>query len=480
MGSSQPSSGPGASPRPGPGNRLPSVAESYAEDRDPLGAARPGYAAALNTLANTDLAVLSDRVAARLARHGVAFGDGPFVVDPIPRLLSAAEWDGLADGLAQRSRALNRFLLDAYGPQRIVDAGVISAAAITDAEGFEPDLAGTLPAHCPPAAIIGFDVVRDASGDFLVLEDNLRTPSGYAYALAARDALMDTLPPGLPKPRAVDPITYELLAGVLRASAPPESPEPSVIVLTDGPDNVAYYEHAQAATRLDAPLVTPADLVQDGNTLRVRLADGRTQTVGVVYRRTDEDRIRDERGELTEVARVLLDPWRSGSIGLVNAFGNGLADDKLIHGHVEDFIRFYLHEEPLVRSVPTYSLDTPAKRREAIGRLRELVVKPRHGHGGIGVVIGAHAESADLDRIALELERSPADFVVQPIVPLSRHPTVVDGRLEPRHVDLRAFAFCAEEVELIPGGLTRVALDAGALVVNSSQRGGGKDTWVLD
>ena len=160
----------------------------------------------------------------------------------------------------------------------------------------------------------------------------------------------------------------------------------------------------------------------------------------------------------------------------MNAFGNGLADDKLIQGHVEDFIRFYLDEEPLVRSVPTFALDTAAQRRDAVGRLRELVVKPRHGHGGIGVVIGAHAEQADLDRVALELERRPEDFVVQPIVSLSCHPTVIEAR----HVDLRPFAFCAETVQLIPGGLTRVALDAGALVVNSSQQGGGKDTWILD
>jgi uncharacterized circularly permuted ATP-grasp superfamily protein len=180
------------------------------------------------------------------------------------------------------------------------------------------------------------------------------------------------------------------------------------------------------------------------------------------------------------VARVLLEPWLSGSIGLVNAFGNGLADDKLVHGHVEDFIRFYLREEPRVRSVPTYELDTPAKRRTAIAGLRELVVKPRHGHGGSGVVIGAHATEADLDQVAQELERRPADFVVQPVVALSQHPTVIAGRLQPRHVDLRPFAFCADQVELIPGGLTRVALDAGALVVNSSQQGGGKDTWVLD
>ena len=472
MGSSSPPSG---QPAPAAG-----LARSYAEDRDPLGVPRPGYATALEALAGMDLAGLSRRVAERLEHRGVTFGAGPFVVDPVPRLLCADEWDRLAKGLAQRARALNHFLLDAYGEQRIVETGLISAATIADAEGFEPDLAGSLPGHHAPAAIIGFDVVRDADGEFLVLEDNLRTPSGFAYALAARDALANTLPSGFPVPRPVDPVTYELLEGVLRAAAPEQRPELCVVVLTDGPGNVAYYEHAQAAARLDALLATPGDLIRKGDGLRVRLADGGSRTVDVVYRRTDEDRVRDEHGELTDVAHALLGPWLGGSVGLVNAFGNGLADDKLVHGHVEDFIRFYLQEEPLVRSVPTYSLDTPERCREVIGRLRELVVKPRHGHGGIGVVIGAHANQADLDRVAAELERDPGDFVVQPIIPLSQHPTVIDGRLEPRHVDLRPFAFCAQEVELAPGGLTRVALDAGALVVNSSQQGGGKDTWVLD
>ena len=219
---------------------------------------------------------------------------------------------------------------------------------------------------------------------------------------------------------------------------------------------------------------------QDGDRLLRRLPGGETRLVDVVYRRTDDDHVRDEHGELTEIARMVLEPWLGGQIGLVNAFGNGLADDKLIHGHVEDFVRFYLDEEPLVRSVPTHEV-TAADGRLSIADLRKLVVKPRDGYGGAGVVIGAHAETNDLERVAGELEARPEDFITQPIVALSRHPTVIEGRLEPRHVDLRPFAFCdGVDVALIPGGLTRVALDAGALVVNSSQHGGGKDTWVVD
>lgn len=210
------------------------------------------------------------------------------------------------------------------------------------------------------------------------------------------------------------------------------------------------------------------------------MADGTRRWVDVVYRRTDEDRVRDEHGELTDVAELLVPAWLEGKVGLVNAFGNGLGDDKCAHGYVEDFIRFYLGEEPLVRSVPTSTLRTSAEVRDAIGRLRELVVKPRHGHGGKGVVIGADAEPAELERVAAALERNPERYIVQPVVALSRHPTMIDGRFEPRHVDLRPFAFCSQDVRLIPGGLTRVAFEAGALVVNSSQNGGGKDTWVFD
>jgi uncharacterized circularly permuted ATP-grasp superfamily protein len=457
----------------------PAFTDGFDEGRDEHGEPRPGYRELLAALDGVDLDELSAAVAGHLEHRGVEFAGRPFVVDPVPRLIAAAEWDPLAAGLAQRTRALNRFLLDAYGEQRIVEAGIVSAATITEAEGFEPDLVERLPSHEWPAAIIGFDVVRDRDGEFLVLEDNVRTPSGLSYALAARLALTATLPAGCPEPRPIDPVMFELLVEVLRGAAPAGVGDPFIVVLTDGPDNVAYFEHAETAERIGAPLLTPAELVLDGERLRAQLPEGTTRVVDVVYRRTDEDRARDEHGELTEVASRLLPAWLSGHIGLVNAFGNGLADDKLVHSHVEDFIRFYLKEEPLVRSVPTQALDSPVEQRRTISRLRELVVKPRHGHGGTGVVIGPHAKTEDLARLAQELESYPERYVSQPTVALSRHPTVIDGRLEPRHVDLRPFAFAGDRVELLPGGLSRVAFDAGALVVNSSQNGGGKDTWVV-
>jgi uncharacterized circularly permuted ATP-grasp superfamily protein len=460
----------------------------YDEDRDAQGDVRAGYVEALEALDAADLGALSREVSRRLARLGVSFGSEPFVVDPVPRLIPAAEWDPLAAGLAQRARALNCFLRDAYGERRIVREGVVAAALIEQAEGYEPDLAGRLPRELRwPAAVIGFDVVRDPDGEFLVLEDNMRTPSGLTYALAARAALTRALPPGFPRPRPIDPAAYELLGAALRGAAPPgrgDDVEPCVVVLTDGPDNVAYYEHAQIAEHTGATLATLDDLEPDGDGLRVRVPGGgdATRRVDAVYRRTNDDELRDARREPTAVARMLLDPWLNGEIGLVNAFGNGVGDDKFVHSVVEDCVRFYLGEEPLVRSVPTHSLDVSGG-PPSLEQLRRLVVKPRNGYGGNGVVIGAHAETADLERLASRLAENPEHYIAQPIIALSRHPTVVDGRLQPRHIDLRAFAFCGgddKDVALMDGGLTRVALQPGALVVNSSQQGGGKDTWVVD
>ena len=439
----------------------------------------------IDAIAGSDLAAVSRAVADDLDRLGMRFRAGGrdqrFPIDPVPRVLPADEWELLERGLAQRARALNAFLADAYGERRIVEAGAVPRRVIDGAEMFERDMCDVDVGGAPRAGVAGFDLVRHKTGEFEVLEDNLRTPSGYTYALAAREALIDVLPTGGPRPRAIDPVSYELLHRALRAATPPGVEEPLIVVLSDGPDNVAYFEHRLAAERLGVPLVTLADLVADRDGPLVRPDGGEPRRVDVVYRRTDEDRAHDEHGRLTAVGQALVPAWTAGRLGLVNAFGNGVADDKLMHGHVEDFVRFYLGEEPAVRSVPTESVAPERPAPEMIGRLRERVIKPRHGHGGKGVVIGAHADEDELAELAQELERNPGRYVSQPTVTLSRHPTVIDGRLEPRHVDLRAFAFTFsdERVELIPGGLSRVALEAGAMVVNSSQQGGGKDTWVI-
>ena len=454
----------------------------FEEDRDSSGAPRPGYEQLLGALHGADLNGLIDDVRGHLAGHEVIFGGAPFVVDPIPRLIPATEWEALERGLAQRARALNAFLADVYDRRRIVAAGIVDGVTLDGAEGYEPDLAGRLAQRGPPpAAIIGFDLVRAPSGEFLVLEDNMRTPSGIAYLAAARAALEATLPAGMPARRPVAPAVYELLGAALRAAAPAGAgPDPQVVVVTDGPGNVALYEHRTIARELGVPLVTADRLRADGDRLTARTDDGATIAVDVVYRRTDEDRVRDEHGATTAIAELLCPAWLGGTLGLVNHFGNGVADDKLVHGHVEDFVRFYLREEPLVRSVPTTPLDTPEAGRDAIERLRDLVIKPRHGHGGEGVTIGALASAEELDHVRAELTRHPERYICQPIVPLSRHPTVIGGRLQPRHVDLRPFAFATPEPRLAPGGLSRVAFDEDEMIVNSSRNGGGKDTWVLE
>jgi len=456
---------------------------SYDEAYAAPGVARPHYAALLDALADVDLAALRDDVNARIDRAGVRFATGEddaFVVDPIPRILTAAEWDALAAGLEQRVRALNAFVLDAYGPRRIVEAGHMAGEVIDSAEGYEPELRGRFPAAVP-IGVAGLDIVRAPDGTMTVLEDNVRTPSGFTYALAARRAVRDALPDGVPDPVAAGDEVFGLLAGVLSAAAQGIADDPFVVVLTDGEDGGAAWEHAEIARGLGAPPVTCDDLEHRGGRLVARLEDGRRRPVDVVYRRTDEDGLRDARGAPTAVGAALLEPWLQGSVAVVNAFGTGVADDKLVHGHVREMIRFYLGEEPLAAAVPTLDLGRADDLEAVLGDLRGHVVKPRFGHGGAGVVVCAHADDRTLERVRDQLTAAPEGFVAQPLIAISSHPTVIgDGRLEPRHVDLRPFLFATDvKMGFTPGGLTRVAWDAGALVVNSSQNGGAKDTWVL-
>ncbi len=396
--------------------------------------------------------------AARAAVEDITFGakgDERFHLDPVPRLISAADWAALEAGLAQRVRALDAWCADVYGDRRIVRDGVVPARVIETTDTLEPELQGLrLPLW---VGIAGLDVVRAPDGRFLVLEDNLRTPSGMAYAIAARATIEHLLAPA-DRPRSLDMLA-SLLAATVAAVAPGDTPRAAV--LTDGPGNSAHWEHGRLAEGLGVSLVTPEEL---------DLA-----AVNVVYRRTDADRLD------TPVGRLLEGPWRAGELGLVNAFGVGVGDDKLAHAYVEDMVRFYLGEEPLIGSVRTYDLGRPDVLEEALDRLDELVVKPRAGYGGDGVVICPHAERDDVERVRGAVQAAPEDFIAQELVTLSCHPTVVDGELVPRHVDLRPFVFLGAEgsASVLPGGLTRVAFDEGSLVVNSSQNGGVKDTWVI-
>jgi uncharacterized circularly permuted ATP-grasp superfamily protein len=457
-----------APPWPRPYRPAPDGPRDEALDAD--GAWRPHVAAALRDVQARDLAALTAAMEDDARRAGLSFpiegGTETFHVDPIPRILTAEQFATVERGVAQRVRALDAFVADVHGPRRAVSEGVIGEHVIATAEHHEPQAAD----HAPPSgvwiALAGLDLVQDVDGAFLVLEDNVRTPSGLAYALAARALTEDVLDlDGVPA-RSLDG-TIDLLRETLQAAGPEGD---TIIVLTDGPSSSAYWEHRTLAVHLDVPLVTDEDLVvADG---RLRLRDAPQRPIDVVYRRTDSSSL-----HAPGHAKLLA----AEGLGVVNAFGTGVADDKLTHAYVEDLVRFYTGEEPVLRSVPTYDLTVPEHLEQALDRVAELVVKPRGGAGGHGVVIGPHAERATLDEVRSAIRHDPAAYVAQEAVPLSTHPTVCDGELEPRHVDLRPFAFLRPggDARVLAGGLSRVALRPGSMVVNSSQDGGAKDTWVL-
>jgi uncharacterized circularly permuted ATP-grasp superfamily protein len=459
--------------------RPPYIPEAHDEALDPAGAPRPAYVDVLAELADADLDRISATVEDKLRERKVVFGseegDRLFHVDAIPRVLEASEWNGLAFGMLQRARALNSFIADVYGDQEIVKAGRIPARVIETADHFEPALVG-IAAPGGHAPVVGFDLVRGAEGRFGVLEENLRTPSGLSYSSAARDAVDEAMPFDAPATRRDVGPSYESLAQAIREAAPDGGGDPSAALLSDGPFNSAWFEHRALAKRLGIPIVLADELsVRDGRLYANSSAPRRE--IQVVYRRTDEDRFVDGRGNPTWISDLLLEPLRAGNLAVVNAPGAGVGDDKLTHAYVGEMIRFYLGQEPMLPAVRTYDLGDPDAREQVLSQLDEMVVKPRSGHGGTGVVICRQAPQDDLDRIARLIRDHPDDFVAQETITLSSHPTIFEGVLEPRHVDLRAFSIAGD---VAPGALTRVALKQGSMIVNSSREGGGKDTWVLE
>lgn len=443
------------------------------------GAPRHPYAELLDALAQRDLMELRERVRSRVAAAGLEFGPGrEIAVDPVPRLIAAAEWESLEPGLLQRARALNAFLVDAYGPQRIFDAGVVPRHLLATAEGYDPAMRGLLDPEAPPATVAGLDLVRDEDGELRVLEDNLRMPSGAAYAIAVREVIEPELDAPL-RPRRIDGYG-ELLGTAIRAAAPAGRDEPNVAILSDGPGNGAWYEHQRFGRELGMAVVTPEQLETERGRLVARRGREREQ-IDVVYRRLDEDRLSQPDGSPTALGELMLPALRSGRLRCANAFGAGLADDKLAHAYAERMIEFYLGEAPLLRSVPSYDLADEAGRRAALERLDELVIKPRGGFGGHGVTIMPRATEPQRRRAIGLLRRRPEQFIAQEMVEISSHPTVCDGGLAPRRVDLRPFVVSGRDgAAAMAGGLTRYAQGAGEMVVNSSQGGGCKDTWVVE
>jgi uncharacterized circularly permuted ATP-grasp superfamily protein len=430
----------------------------------------------LRALARRDPAAAAEAVRERVRLDGVVFDGGPFVLDPIPRLIEASEWERIEAGLIQRARALDAFVGDAYGDLQIFTAGIVPERVLRGPPTYEPR-ALEFPQR-PGVHIVGFDLARRADGEMVVLEDNLRTPSGAAYIVAARDAVCEALDYGEPAPRPVDHAP-ELLAETLRVAAPEGVDDPRIVVVSDGESSTAWWEHRVLAAALGGSAATLDRLESADRRLWLRGERGR-EPVDVLYRRTDDPRLAEGEGSLTALGELTLEPLRAGTLAVVTSFGAGIGDDKLSYVYSEEMVRFYLDEEPLVRTVPTYDPCIPEQREEALDRLDELVVKPRFETGGEGVLIVGKADPPETRQAADEIRRNPEELVAQERISLSTLPCLNDDRLEPRRIDLRPFAYAtAEGFRIVPGGLTRFAPDPESMIVNSSQGGGAKDTWVV-
>ena len=405
--------------------------------------------------------------------------------DLLPRVIPIAEWDRLQAGLAQRVNALNRFLHDIYHEQAILKAGIIPSEQVLGNAQFRQQMVGVSVPHGVYSHISGIDVVRathgEEEGQYFVLEDNLRVPSGVSYMLENRKMMM-RLCPELFQSHKVAPVAHyaDLLLETLRESAPAAVSDPVVVVLTPGMYNSAYFEHAFLAQQMGVELVEGQDLFVKDGFCYMRTTQG-PQRVDVIYRRIDDDFLdpRVFRKESTLGCAGLMDVYRAGHVAICNAIGTGIADDKSIYPYVPQMIEFYLGEKPLLANVPTWLCRKPDDLRYVLDHLDELVVKEVHGAGGYGMLIGPTASKTEIEEFRAVLQQHPDRYIAQPTLSLSTCPTFVDSGVAPRHIDLRPFVLCGKDVQMVAGGLTRVALKEGSLVVNSSQGGGTKDTWVL-
>jgi len=406
--------------------------------------------------------------------------------DLIPRIIPKHEWDWMRKGLQQRVSALNRFIHDVYHGQEILKAGVVPADEVLRNAQYRPEMAGVTVPGDVYSHIAGIDIVRaaqaDGSGTYYVLEDNLRVPSGVSYMLENRKMMM-RLFPDLFAANRVEPVAHypDLLLDTLRAVAPAAVNEPIVVLLTPGMYNSAYFEHAFLAQQMGVELVEGQDLfVRDGFAY-MRTTQG-PRRVDVIYRRVDDDFLDPQafRPDSTLGCAGLLDVYRRGNITLANAIGTGVADDKSIYPYVPKMVEFYLGEKPILENVPTYRCREPADLSYVLDHLAELVVKEVHGAGGYGMLVGPASSKAEVEAFRAHLIDKPTNYIAQPTLALSTCPTYVEAGIAPRHIDLRPFVLSGKSVQMVPGGLTRVALKEGSLVVNSSQGGGTKDTWVLE
>jgi uncharacterized circularly permuted ATP-grasp superfamily protein len=425
------------------------------------------------------------RIGITFAVYGDAQADERLIpFDIIPRVLSRREWSRLETGLVQRVRALNAFLADVYGRREILAAGVLPPELVLQNPQFCLPVTGRQPPHGVFTHIAGIDIVRTGPDDFYVLEDNARTPSGVSYMLENREVMLRLLPELFDRHRVAPVDDYpEMLLATLASVAPPNCRgEPTIVVLTPGFHNSAYYEHSFLADKLGVELVEGSDLFVRGDVLFMRTTEG-PKRVDVVYRRVDDafiDPLVFNPGSVLGVPG-LMSAYAAGNLTIANAPGTGIADDKAVYSYMPEIVRFYTGEEPILANVPTWRCREPQALAYVLEHLAELVVKEVDGSGGYGMLVGPHASRDQIEAFAARLKATPEKFIAQPTLALSTCPTLVDEGIAPRHVDLRPFVLTgAGGSRIVPGGLTRVALKAGSLVVNSSQGGGTKDTWVLD
>jgi uncharacterized circularly permuted ATP-grasp superfamily protein len=430
--------------------------------------------------AMTDLSMLQEGVGFTVYRQEEGI-ERVWPMDPVPRIVPAREWAVIERGLVQRLTALNLFLKDVYHDQLILRDRVLDPRLIYDGAFFRREFMGAAVPRDIYIHVCGSDLIRDPDGRYLVLEDNGRTPSGVSYMLQNRQVLKRVLPQLFAEYDVRVTENYpEALLAVLKHIAPGGRPDPTVVLLSPGMYNSAYFEHTFLAQRMGVELVEGRDLVVDQNRVYMRTTRGLAR-VDVIYRRIDDDFLDPLtfRPDSTLGVPGLVNAYRAGQVGLANSIGTGIADDKGVYPFVPDMIRYYLKQDPVLPNVETFCPLEPTHLSHVLANLEKLVVKTVNESGGYGMLIGPASTAKQRAEFRDLVRARPRDYVAQPTVALSQHPTFVDGRLEGRHVDLRPFVLCGEKVTVVPGALTRVALPRGSLVVNSSQGGGSKDTWVL-
>ena len=452
------------------------------------GAALASYLASLNSRQLSSRQEAAERAIVEMGITFTVYSEGrnidrawPF--DIIPRVIPADEWDRIAAGLTQRLTALNRFIDDLYHDRRIIRDGIVPEEIVATSRNFLKACVGAKPAHGVWANVCGTDLVRGGDGTMYVLEDNLRVPSGASYMLENRIITKRVFPEVFSKSnvRSIGDYTSQLFE-MLTSLSPRKVDKPEVVVLTPGIYNSAYYEHAYLAQRMGAELVEGSDLVVgDDDCVYMRAVTG-LERVDVIYRRINDTSMDPECFEKDSVLGVpgIMRAWRAGNVSLANAPGSGVADDKVVYAYVPKIIRYYLDEDPILPNVPTHLCSDPLELKHVLANLEKLVVKPANESGGYGMLVGTHSTAKEREEFAQRIKANPRNYIAQPVLNLSTVPTLVEGKLEPRHVDLRPFILQGETTAVTAGGLTRVALRRGSLVVNSSQGGGSKDTWIVE